>query len=274
MPAGRPEAGALTPIDPWSLLGATHFHDLATLAAGIVAVTLVGLSKGGMGGAFALLGVPILSLVMSPLQAAALLLPLLLAMDAVGLWTWRGVFDRATLVGMLPGAVVGIAVGGLTAAVTSENLVRGIVGVVAMGFVVRSVWPRRAGRPSRAPAKGTGAVWGALSGFTSFVAHAGGPAFQVHVLPMRMDPRVYTGTSVVFFAVVNVVKVVPYAVLGQFDGRTLASAAVLVVPAGMAVLAGASMVRRMRAEVFYPFMLAMVALVGARLLWDAVRGLG
>ena len=259
---------------PWfDVLASTHFSDPATLLAGLAAVTLVGLSKGGLGGAFALMGVPVLALVMPPVQAAALLLPLLLMMDAVGLWTWRGYYHRATLVAMLPAAAVGIAVGGLTAAVTSEALVRLLVGVVALGFVLRSVRPARAvavQKPSRLSAW----FWGALAGFTSFVAHAGGPPYQVHTLPLRLDPRIYTGTAVVFFAVVNVVKVVPYAALGQLDGRTLLSAALLLPLAAAAVLIGAALVRRMRAEVFYPFMLAMVALVGLRLVYDGIRGLG
>jgi uncharacterized protein len=147
---------------PWpELLAHTHFADPATLLAGLAAVGLVGLSKGGLGGAFALMGVPVLSLVMPPVQAAALLLPLLLMMDAVGLWTWRGFFDRATLVSMLPAAAVGIGVGGLTAAVTPEALVRLIVGVVALAFVARSLRPARAGargRP-RAHPRGSGAGW-------------------------------------------------------------------------------------------------------------------
>lgn len=259
-----------------SFLAATHFAEPAALLAGLTAVVLVGLSKGGLGGAFALLGVPVLSLVMPPVQAAALLLPLLLAMDAVGLWSWRGRFDRATLVAMLPAAAVGIAVGGLTAAATSEAAVRLIVGLVALGFALRSVAslrPTRAVAAARPPSRVSAWFWGAVSGFTSFVAHAGGPPFQVHVLPLRLDPKVYTGTSVVFFAVVNLVKVVPYAALGQFDGRTLLSALVLVAPAALAVLAGAALVRRMRPAVFYPFMIAMVGLVGVRLVADGVRGL-
>jgi len=256
---------------PWTeLLSATLFADPNAALAGVVAVVLVGLSKGGLGGAFALLGVPVLSLVMSPVQAAALLLPLLLAMDAVGLWTWRGTFHRPTLVAMLPAAVVGIAVGGLTAAVTSEALVRFLVGVVALAFVLRSVWPRQAPEQAR-PSRLSAWFWGAIAGFTSFVAHAGGPPYQVHVLPLRLDPRVYTGTAVVFFAIVNVVKVVPYVALGQFDGRTLLSAALLLPLAALAVLIGAALVRRMRTEVFYPFMLVMVALVGLRLVYDGVR---
>lgn len=259
---------------PWSdLLASSHFTDPATLLAGVAAVVLVGLSKGGLGGAFALLGVPVLALVMPPVQAAALLLPLLLMMDAVGLWAWRGLYHRATLLAMLPAAAVGIAVGGLTAAVTSEALVRLIVGLVALGFVVRSLRPTRPGR-ALSPSRWSAWFWGALAGFTSFVAHAGGPPYQIHTLPLRLDPRVYTGTAVIFFAVVNVVKVVPYVALGQLDGRTLLSAALLLPLAAVAVLVGAALVRRMRSEVFYPFMLAMVGLVGLRLVYDGFRGLG
>jgi len=258
---------------PWpDLLAHTHFTDPVMLWVGLAAVGLVGLSKGGLGGAFALMGVPVLSLVMPPVQAAALLLPLLLMMDAVGLWTWRGFFDRATLVSMLPAAAVGIGIGGLTAAVTPEALVRLIVGIVALAFVARSLRPVRAdvGRP---PSRISAWFWGAVAGFTSFVAHAGGPPYQVHTLPLRLDPRVYTGTAVIFFAVVNVVKVIPYAALGQLDGRTLLSAVVLLPPAVVAVLIGAALVRRMKPGVFYPFMIAMVALVGLRLVYDGWRGL-
>ena len=254
------------------LLALTHFSDPVTLLAGLAAVALVGLSKGGLGGAFALMGVPVLALVMPPVQAAALLLPLLLMMDAVSLWVWRGFSHRGTLVAMLPAAIVGIGVGGLTAAVTPEGLVRLIVGVVALGFALRSVWPTRPGA-ARKPSRWSAWFWGAIAGFTSFVAHAGGPPYQVHTLPLRLDPRVYTGTAVIFFAVVNLVKVLPYAALGQFDMRTLVSAAVLLPLAAVAVLVGAALVRRMRAEVFYPFMIAMVALVGLRLVYDGVRGL-
>jgi uncharacterized protein len=254
------------------VLTLTHFTDPGTLAAGVVAVALVGLSKGGLGGAFALLGVPVLALVMSPVQAAALLLPLLLVMDVVGLWTWRGFFDRPTLVTMLPAAMLGIGLGWLTAAATSDALVRLIVGFVALGFVLRSVVPKRSvASPRRRVASAW--FWGAVAGFTSFVAHAGGPPYQVHTLPLRLDPKLYTGTAVVFFAAVNAVKVVPYAALGQFDVRTLASAALLFPLAVVAVLLGAAVVRRMRAEVFYPFMVAMIALVGMRLVYDGLRGL-
>jgi uncharacterized membrane protein YfcA len=156
--------------------------------------------------------------------------------------------------------------------VTPEALVRLLVGVVALAFVARSLRPVRADA-DRAPSRVSAWLWGGVAGFTSFVAHAGGPPYQVHTLPLRLDPRVYTGTAVIFFAVVNVVKVIPYAALGQLDGRTLLSAVVLLPPAVVSVLVGAAVVRRMRSEVFYPFMLGMVALVGLRLVYDGLRGL-
>jgi uncharacterized protein len=257
------------------VLALTHFATDTALLAGVVAVVLVGLSKGGLGGAFALMGVPVLALVMPPLQAAAVLLPILLVMDAVSLWAWRGHCHWRVLWTLLPGALAGTAVGWWAAAVTSEALVRLLVGLIALVFVARiSLGALRAATPRQAqPSWWTGSLWGGVSGFTSFVAHAGNPPLQVYTLPLRMDPWVFTGTSVVFFAVVNLSKVVPYAMLGQFDAKTLWSGLVMFPLAAVSVLLGAALVKRMRMSVFYPFMYAMVALVGCKLVWDGAVGL-
>jgi len=249
----------------------TIFATPAMVWVTLLGVVLVGLSKGGLGGAFGLMGVPVLSLAMPPVLAAALLLPILLMMDAVSLMSWRRYRDWSLLKTLLPAAMVGIALGWVSAAVTPDAVVRLLVGIVALAFGARAVLGRFVGAPRHRP--GMGWVWGAVSGFTSFVAHAGGPPFQVHVLPMRLDPRVYTGTSVLFFAVVNAVKVVPYAALGFLDARVLVSALVMLPLAVVAVLIGAAIVRRMRAEVFYPFTYAMVTLVGLKLVWDGVSAL-
>ncbi len=247
----------------------TFFQDAQTLLVAVIAVFLVGLSKGGLGGAFALMGVPILSLVMPPMQAAALLLPILLMMDGISVWTWRGWFDRTTLWYLLPPAMVGIAIGTLTAAITSESFVRLIVGLLALGFVVRMTVLHAGEQPS-AQGRLSGAFWGAFAGFTSFVAHAGGPPFQVYALQLKLDPRLYTGTSVIFFAIVNLVKVAPYAALGHFDTKTLASAAAMLPLAVVSTLLGAMIIKRINAQIFYPFMYAMITLVGVKLVWDGV----
>jgi uncharacterized membrane protein YfcA len=240
-------------------------------AAAIPAVVLVGLSKGGLGGAMALMGVPLLALVISPVQAAAILLPILIVMDIVSLWSWRGVRDNTTLKIMLPGAMLGIAIGWMTAAIVTAGAVRLIVGSVALAFFLRWLYQKLRSDERVAqhnPIKGT--FWGTVTGFTSFVAHAGGPPYQVYALPLRQQPNLYVGTSVVFFAIVNAVKLIPYFALGQFDATNLAASAVLMPIAPVATLAGAWLVRRIKPEHFYPFMYTMVMIVGLKLIWDGV----
>lgn len=245
--------------------------DPTVLVVAIMAVALTGLSKGGLGGAFALMGTPVLALVMPPVQAAALMLPVLLAMDATSLWAWRGGADRPLLRALLPPALIGIALGWLTAAVTSDAAVRLMVGLVALGFVLRQLAAPRP--PAAGPRRLSAWGWGIASGFSSFVAHAGGPPFQMHVLPLRLAPALYTATSVVFFAVMNTVKVIPYAALGLFQTDLLIAAAWLLPVAVVAVLTGAWIVRRLSPQVFYPFMYTMLAVVGTKLVWDGVTAL-
>ncbi len=254
----------MPPLDPILL-------DPIFYAFAVPAVILVGLSKGGLGGAAALMGVPIMALVIPPVQAAAILLPILIVMDLVSLWTWRHWRDWKTLKLMLPGAMLGIAIGWATAAVVTADAVRLIVGVVAVAFVLRWLQQRIARSDGIAPHSPVrGGFWGTVSGFTSFVAHAGGPPFQVYAMRLGLDPRLYTGTSVVFFAIVNAVKLVPYFALGQFDATNLAASAVLTPFAPLATLAGAYLVKRMKPEIFYPFMYGMVLLVGLKLVWDGI----
>lgn len=242
--------------------------------AAIPAVVLVGLSKGGFGGAMALMGVPLMALVVSPVRAAAILLPILIVMDLVSLWTWRGRLDRRTLADVLPGALLGIAVGWATAAIVTDSHVRLIVGLIALAFFLRWALEKAGGRERVAGRSAVrGSFWGALAGFTSFVAHAGGPPYQIYALPLRHDPKVFTGTSVVFFAIVNAVKLVPYFALGQFDTDNLSASLVLVPLAPLATLAGAAIVKRMKPDVFYPFMYGTVFVIALKLIHDGVAGI-
>lgn len=240
-------------------------------AAAIPAVILVGLSKGGFAGGVGFVGVPLMALVISPVQAAAILLPILCVMDAAALWTWRGVFDRKLLIDMVPGSLLGIALGWLLAASVTVNVIRLTVGLVAAVFVGRALWLRyRHGADHKtAPNRLLAAFWGAVSGFTSFVAHLGGPPYQIYALPLRLDPKVLSGTTAIFFAITNAVKLVPYFALGQFDAVNLATSAVLMPLAPLATLAGAWLVRRMRPDLFYILTYATVALIAAKLIYDA-----
>ena len=252
--------------------------DFLFYAAAVPAVILVGLSKGGLGGAFALMGVPIMALVMPPVQAAAIMLPIMIVMDIFSLWVWRKHWDPATLKVMLPGAVIGVGVGWLTASMVSAGLIRLVVGVIAILFVCRYAYDRyRSHKGNQAPpqpqnrVKGT--VWATISGFTSFVTHAGGPPFQVYTLPLRLDPKTYTGTSTRYFAIVNAIKLVPYFALGQFDASNLKTSAALMPLAPLATLSGAWVIKRMHPEIFYPLMYLMITVTSIKLVADGISAL-
>jgi uncharacterized membrane protein YfcA len=250
-----------------SLLADPWFYAVA-----IPAVILVGLSKGGFAGGVGFVGVPLMALVISPVQAAAILLPILCLMDIVSVWTWWGVYDRRTLRDMLPGAVLGVGLGWLLAAMVTVEMVRLIVGAVAFVFVARWLYTqlRHGSGHASQPNAVVAGFWGLVSGFTSFVAHVGGPPFQVYALPLRLDPKVMSGTTAIFFAITNAIKLVPYFALGQFDATNLAASAVLMPLAPLATIAGAWLVRRMKPEVFYPLTYATVGLIALKLIYDGL----
>lgn len=248
--------------------------DIEFFLAAIPAVMLVGLSKGGLGGAFALVGVPMLALVVPPVQAAAIFLPILIVMDGAALWAWRHHNDRRTLMILLPGAIAGIAIGWATSAYLSPNILRVVLGLITFVFVARYLFetygPRRAEVPPKPHSRPRATFWSLLSGYSSFVAHAGGPPFQVYVLPLKLDPRSYTGCSTRFFAIMNAVKLIPYFALGELDTTNLTLSAFLLPLAVVSTMLGAFVVKRMRPAAFYPLMYGMAFIAGAKLLWDGL----
>ncbi len=238
-------------------------------AAAIPALLLIGISKGGFGGGFGTVGVPIMALVIPPTQAAAILLPVLALMDIVGLYTYRGVWDRQQMKILAPGAVAGIVLGALTFAITSEDAVRLIIGSIAVGFTVwRYIGPAAARLRRADPSWTKGTFWSGAAGYTSFVAHAGGPPLNVYLLPQQLEKTQYVGTTVVYFALVNYVKLVPYGLLGQFDATNLATSAVLTPLAPIGVLLGVFLHKRVSQELLFQVVYAGLLVTGIKLLWD------
>ncbi|WP_370636834.1 sulfite exporter TauE/SafE family protein [Afifella sp. IM 167] len=243
-------------------------HDPFFYALAVPAVIMIGLSKGGFGGAGAILGVPLMTLAIDPVRAAAILLPILVVMDMAGLWAWRGIYDKTSLIILVPGAVIGIGIGWLLAGMIGENEIRLIVGGIGLAFSLNHYLRRSLGDGGAPHNRAKGAFWGAVAGFTSFVAHAGGPPFQLYMLPLRLDPRLYAGTSVIFFAIVNAVKLLPYFMLGQFSASNLATSAVLLPIAPFATFFGAWLVKIVSPRFFYAISYAMVLVVSVKLIWD------
>jgi uncharacterized membrane protein YfcA len=238
-------------------------------AAAIPAIVVLGLSKGGFT-VIGLLTVPILALVISPVQAAAIVLPILVLSDIVAVISYRGIYDLKTLVIMLPGAMLGIGIGWWTAAWVTEREIRLIIGVISVLFALNYWFRHRLRQEPHGQNVAAGGFWGILTGFTSFVSHAGGPPFQMYVAPLRLAPPIFAGTSVILFAVINAVKVVPYFLLGQFDTTNLVASATLLPISIPATFAGIWLSKVMDATLFYRAAYALMFIVGVYLVWEGI----
>jgi uncharacterized protein len=239
-------------------------------AAAIPAMIILGLAKGGFG-VVGLLTVPILSIAISPVQAAGITLPILVLSDMVAVYSYWWEWDATLLKIMLPGALIGIGIAWATASWVTEGEIRLIVGIVSVAFALNYWLRRRDTITPHALNRAKGVFWGAVTGFTSFVSHAGGPPYQVYAAPLRLPPRLFAGTAVIFFAIVNAVKVVPYFFLGQFNPENLLSSAILLPISIPATFFGVYLVKRINPKVFYQAIYALVFAIGIFLI---AQGLG
>ena len=238
----------------------------------VPAVILLGFSKGGLAGVGSL-SLPLLVLVIEPVQAAAILLPILIAQDIVSVWSFRRHLDWYVLGWTLPGATIGILIGYLFAASVPAAGVMALVGSISIAFGAYRLWLGRRGKPTAgAPSPGwVGSLAGVASGFTSQIAHAGAPPFQLWVLPRRLPRDVLIGTWAVYFASLNWIKVPAFAALGQFTAPNMLTAAALLPVAIVSTFAGVWLVRRIDGERFYKIIYWLMIFVGAVLIFEATR---
>ncbi len=239
-------------------------------AVAVPAVLITGLSKSGFASGFGSLATPMMALTLPVPQAAAIMLPLLLAMDATGLQQlWREC-NRALVRHLLPWALLGTVVGTLLFGVFSSAAVAGVVGALTLAFLAqRLLFPPRAGGPPAA--RWVGSACATVSGFTSFVAHAGGPPISAWLLPLKLPPRELAATMAVYFGVVNLSKVAPYAWLGLIDLRNMLTALLLLPLAPLGVWAGVWLTPRVSPALFYRLAYTGMFLTGVKLLWDGLR---
>ncbi len=233
----------------------------------VPAVLLLGISKSGFGAGFGSLAVPLMAFAITVPQAAAILMPVLLLMDLLGMAAFRKDFDPALLRFLVPFGLVGTAVGTLLFKVLNAQAVAAIVGAFTLLFLAqRLLFPPRPG--SAPPPKWLGALLAVTSGFTSFVAHAGGPPINAYVIPLRLSPVKFTATMAFFFFVVNLSKWIPYAWLGLLDMRNLSTSLVLLPLAPVGVWAGVRIARHISQRVFYRVLYGGMLVTGCKLLWD------
>jgi hypothetical protein len=241
------------------------------------AVILLGLAKGGFAG-IGVIALPLMALAVSPVQAAAITLPILMVQDVVSIWSFRAAWDRAVLKLMLPSAAAGIFGGYALAAFVRPQAVELAVGLISVAFGLQRLWLERPGARlpvlrDEGPVPWRGVLAGMTAGFTSQIAHAGGPPFQMYVLPKRLPRDTFVGTSAIFFGVVNWMKTPAYLALGQINRESLSTAAALLPLAIASTYAGVWLVRRVPAEGFYRTIYVLLILVGGRLVYSGATAL-
>jgi hypothetical protein len=238
----------------------------------IAAVILLGLSKGGFFG-LGVIALPLMSLSVPPLQAAALLIPTLMAQDALTIWSYRHNWSAWNLKLLIPSMAVGVAVAALFAASLSAAQVRLAVGIIAGLFVLRQWLGQHFDRLAVRPNAATAIVLGAVGGFTTFLANAGGPAWQMHLLPQKLDKYTYAGTLTMLFAAANWVKLPAFAALGLLSIKTLAVGALLLPLAVASNYVGLWLVRRTSTEMFFRVAYVLMFLIAVELIRSSLTEL-
>jgi uncharacterized membrane protein YfcA len=248
---------------PFPLIADPYFY-----AVTIPAVLLLGVSKSGFGAGFGSLAVPMMALAVTVPQAAAILMPVLLVMDVMGMAAFRKDLDLRLLRFLLPFGLLGIVIGALLFKALDVRTVAGVVGVFTLLFLAqRLLFPPRP--DSVPPPRWLGAILTTTSGFTSFIAHAGGPPINAYMIPLRLPPIRFAATMAFFFFFINLSKWLPYAWLGLLDMRNLATSLVLLPLAPVGVLVGVRLARRIRPQLFYRLVYTGMFLTGIKLVWDA-----
>ncbi|BAT60012.1 sulfite exporter TauE/SafE [Variibacter gotjawalensis] len=238
----------------------------------IFAVSVLGLSKGGFAGVGGI-ATPLMALFLPPLEAAALLLPIMILQDAISVWFYRRDFDKRNLMIMLPGAVIGIAVAWGLAAYISDSAVKFGIGFISLLFILQSWFAKAPEADAGLPSVPSGVFWGALSGFTSTLAQQGSPPFQVYVLPQRLPKLTFVGTVAIFFATVNAVKVIPYFALGNFSTRLFTVSLMLMPLAVLTNMFGFWVVRVMPTILFYRVAHVLVFVISLELIREGLVGM-
>lgn len=240
---------------------------------GGLAAFLMGLSKGGVP-MIAILSVPLLSLFMDPALAAGLLLPIYITTDIYAVWLFRKAFSRRNLRILLPAGACGVGLGFLAVSYVPGDAIKLLVAGIALSYLFHSLRRRfsRHAVPPRPADMPRGLIWGALSGLSSYISHAGGPPYQAYVLPQQLDKLTYLGTTTIFFAAVNLLKVPPYIAAGQITWGSVEQAVWLIPCALAGAWSGARIARVLPERVFFVLVEIALAAVSVKLVWEVLAG--
>ena len=202
-----------------------------------------------------------------PMQAAAVLMPILLILDLVAVWTYRKSFDKITLIITVPSSIIGIIIGAVLVSQVNPDWIRVIIGFIAISFTI-SHWRTAKDRGSRGHSVFRGTVWGSITGFTSFVTLTGAPPYQMYLLPLKLDQRTYAGTFMIFFWLNNILKIIPFMMLGEMTRSTITTSMILFPISLIFTFLGIWIVRKLPTKIFYEIIYILLFLVSIKLIYD------
>lgn len=238
-------------------------------AVAIAAVMIFGIGKGGFGGGLGLISVPLMAIMMPPAQAVAIMLPVISLMDLQGIRAFRKSWDRRATMIMLPAALAGIALGGIAIGTLDPDIVRLVLGFICIAFTAYNFLAKPpAETPGYRPI--LGAICGATAGFTSTIAHSGGPPANFYLLAIRLDKSAFVGTMIIVFTVINAFKYIPYAALGLFTQQNLLASLFLAPAAYLGMWLGIKTNRYIDQAFFFKVIYVLILLTGLKLVYDGV----
>ena len=215
-----------------------------------------------------MLAVPVMSFAMSPLQAAGILLPLLIIMDFSAIYLYWKKWINSILKIVIPASIIGILFGTLTFEFTNEDQIRIMVGVISIIFVLVSFIQKN--NYLLKPTKVKGYFWSSVAGYTSFLIHAGNPPINFYMLPLKLDKISFIGTMTLAFMVINLVKLVPYYYVGLLAPSNLMISLYLLPLAFISVLIGYFVQKRIPEKLFFKIVYVLLFLSGCKLIYDGV----
>jgi len=231
-------------------------------------VAVFGIGKGGFIGPISMLGVPVMSFGMNPIQAAGILLPLLVLMDIMAMYIYWKKWRLDLLKIIIPSAIIGIFVGTITFQFTSENQIRLIVGIVSISFVIISFIQKK--NIALKPTKIKGLFWSGTAGYTSFLIHAGAPPMNFYLLPLKLDKTSYIATSTFAYFIINSVKLIPYYYLDLFSPTNIKISILLIPIAIISVLIGYYLQKKISEKLFYNLIYLLLFFSGIKLIFDSI----
>lgn len=232
-------------------------------------VVLFGMGKGGLGPGIVTIAVPVLSFVIHPVQAAAILLPILCLADLFAVYHFRKTFAVHHLKILIPAGIAGIFIAFLIMDRLDKDMLRALTGITAILFCLDHWFRPDTSKALRFGRLG-GMFWGAVAGFTSTQIHAGAAPVSVYLFPQKLDKVMLMGTMAIFFTVMNYVKLVPYSMMGFLSMENILTSLILMPLAPVGVKLGNIVLHTLDQKIIYRFLYVILFISGLKLCWDGL----